>query len=306
MNDDFKEYVQVCSSAGITKNYPSIDPLTVNCPLPTPSKSLVYIKREFISENIPLQNINKFKLPKTPTPTISITPTNTVTPTRTPTVTPTPVYTVTPTPTLTRTPTLTPTITLTPSRRDKIEFFLQVNMVVYTKAHFTFSLKNKCLFVYHAIESKFPLNPIGLQWSTFVNGVYRPEYEGFANWNIGWKLTRKDESFIHKWGRWIVDNTPVGWLFQLFGGKRLNQPPLKPRPQWSSKFTMANARIPIPGKYTLFDGDIPSHITSGAIFTEIVPSAESNWDGSVIVVDNSPDTFSTADPWSFTIKIETP
>lgn len=195
MSDDFKEYIQTCSAAGITKYYPSIEPLSINCPLPTPSTPLAYYKRLFINEILPESELNpilRYSAPITPTPTPSITPSISLTPTITPSHTPTPQFTKTPT--VTPTPTQTPPNTPSATQRPKVVFLLQVNATIYSETQFVFSLAERKLFLYHAREGTFPLNPIGLRWRTYIDGVLMPQYEGQADWNIGWKMTRYNEN----------------------------------------------------------------------------------------------------------------
>lgn len=175
-----------CSNVEIKKNYPIAPLLPINCPLPTPSYNTRYIRRDIIRE-VPVVDANFFIPVKTPTPTPSITPTISLTPTITPTNTPTP----DPTPdgTRTPTPTVTPTVTPTPTHQPSYRFELLVSMVVYTQAQFLLSLADGTIYIYHEVEGTFPLNPVSLQWRTFVDGVILSSASSSATWNIPWKLT---------------------------------------------------------------------------------------------------------------------
>lgn len=336
MSDDFKEYVQTCSSIGITKNYPSIDPLYISCPLPTPSRSIFYIRRDFILENPAISELNpvdRFRIPKTPTPTISITPTISVTPTRTPTNTPTPQYTDTPTPT--PTPTKTPTRTPTPTKKPEVIFVLQVQASIYEEVQFVFSLLNKTLFMFHAREGTFPVNPIRLQWTTFIDGVRQMANEADVEWNIGWKLTRyagkkfvmTDSSAIaFGSGGALVAAGAIAWAAgaagaaaaaaggALIGGVGLlvvgvilltSRPPaLKPRPQMSDPYIMENALIPKNPTYELIEGFIPENVISGGVYTEWPPTETTSWVGAINMVDNSPGGNNNLETWNFTIRLK--
>jgi hypothetical protein len=307
MSDDFKEYIQTCSAIGIVKNYPSIEPILLNCPLPTPSILPKYYKKELISEKIPLSEIDplaRFSIVTTPTRTPTLTPTISLTPSITPTKTPTPVYTATPT--RSPSPTVTPTRTPTPSTRPKIVFMLQVDATIYSQAQFLFSLKEKKIMMFHEVESTFPLNPVGLQWKTSIDGIEQTQYSGSANWVIPWKMIRYGQSrwiksVLRAWG-WSTAG--IGWILaKIFGwGKR--PPPLLPRPQWSDIFSLSNALIPLSTDYQLLGGVLPDHVVNGGIYTETPPDESSGWNMSVVMVDNSPSALSTADPWSFVIRIE--
>lgn len=179
-------YGDNCSNIEIKKNYPIATLLPINCPLPTPSFNNKYIRRDSIAE-VPFVDVNFFVPVKTPTPTPSITPTISLTPSVTPSNTPTPPP--TPVGTHTPTPTVTPTITPTPTHQPSYRFELLVSAVVYTEAQFLISLADGTIYMYHAVEGTFPLNPVSLQWRTFVDGVVAPGASYSANWNIPWKLT---------------------------------------------------------------------------------------------------------------------
>ena len=307
MSEEFKEYTQTCSSTGFTKYYPSIDPIIIECPVLTPSVAIAYYKRKFIDETLPnyeLDPLVKFSIVTTQTPTPTLTPTISLTPSVTPTVTRTPQ--LTRTPTRTKTPTRTPPNTPSPTNKKKIIFTLQVNASIYTVVQFLFSLTEKKVFMYHALEGTFPLNPVGLRWKTTIDGVEQTAHSGSANWVIGWKMIRYGES------RYIKSVT-IGWtialgglgflLTRLFGwGKR--PPPLLPRPQWSSGYHMANALIPLTTNYQLLEGIIPDHVTNGGITTENAPSPSTGWNNTIVMIDSSPGGSANADPWGFVIRLE--
>lgn len=310
--------------------------LPLICATPAASPHVRYISRGSIKEEV-IVVTGKYSPVSSPTPTPSNTPSLTPTPAVTVTPTPTPVSTLTCTPTVT--PTATPQPTPSSTHTPLLLFRLTITASVYTHLVIYFDYVNKVLIAYHAVESNFPLNPIGVHWELSQDNIIIEQ--GETKWHIPWQLTRysvdrlqlKKAADVAMWtggslatagAALAVAETGISTTTLIVAASMgplalaaaviigvayllylllfpPKPPPPRPRPQYSPPF-----KLPITHDLPVYTvnllGTLPPAVYEGNMFIDTYPVQENQYIIAVDLIDSSDEAKKTLDPWNFTIE----